>query len=191
MWAFMGVAIYHTIHQIMVIRELFAQHTQADIFNQEPLYAFSGITGRTAAILILNSYGWILGLTQSGVLERNPASAVGTNVFFAAFSLFIFAWPLWGAHQLLADAKREALSSNASHMRKALDALHNKVKTEQVENLGDWQNALAALDLERRRIEEAPTWPWRPEALRGLLAALVVPILVWFTQYLLERVLGN
>ena len=27
----------------------------------------------------------------------------------------------------------------------------------------------AALDLERAQIEKLPTWPWRPEALRGLV----------------------
>ena len=115
---------------------------------------------------------------------------MGTNIFFAAFSLFIFAWPLWGAHQLLVDAKHEALSANAALMRKALSVLHDKVKAERVENSGDWQDALAALDRERTRIAEAPTWPWRPEALRGLIAALIAPILVWFVQYLLERIMG-
>jgi hypothetical protein len=190
MWAFLGLAIYNTVQQIAVIRELFARHTQADLYNREPLYAFSGITGRTALVLILNSYGWIWGLNQGGAFETDPVSALGVNIFFAAFSLFIFAWPLWGAHQLLVDAKRDALATNAALMRTTIEELHRGVERKKVEAMDDWHKALAALDLERTRLEQLPTWPWRPEALRGLIAALIVPILVWVVQYLLERILG-
>jgi hypothetical protein len=191
MWAFYGLLIYHTIHQVAVIRDVFSKHTIADLFDKEPLYAFSNITGVTAMVLLLNSYGWMWGLVVGGALETNLTSALGVNAFFAVLSLFLFIWPLWGAHRLLVEVKRDALQSNAALMRKAIGELHANVENSQIEKIGEWQNALVALDLERTRLESVPTWPWRPEALRGLIAALVVPIIVWFMQFLLERVLGN
>jgi hypothetical protein len=33
-------------------------------------------------------------------------------------------------------------------------------------------------------LERLPTWPWRPEASRSLLAALV-PLMVWLLQFVL------
>lgn len=190
MWAMLGLVVYHTIHQIAIIRDLFADHTDADPYNPEPLYAFSGITGRTAAIFLLISYGWTLLLLQSGYLETAQSSGLAVNIFFALFSLFIFAWPLWGAHQLLVDSKKSALTKNAELMKTVVEELHGNIERKMVDMMGDWRTALEALEIERTRIERLPTWPWRPEALRGLVAALVVPIFVWVVQYLLERVLG-
>jgi hypothetical protein len=189
MWSFYGLLIYHTIHQIAVIRNIFAKHTEADLFDQEPLYAFSTITGLTAIVLLLNSYGWMLGLLQGNAVATNPVSTLGVNLFFAAFSLFLFVWPLWGAHQLLVEAKQNALSANADHMRSVVNEIHNKVQSKDVQAMDDWHKALSALELERNRIDSLPTWPWRPEALRGLIVAFVIPVLVWVLQYLLERFL--
>ena len=190
MWGLLGLAVYHTIHQIAVVRELFATVTKADPYNPEPLYAFSGITGRTAAILLLISYCWTLMLIQTKWLQAGSASGLGVNIFFAFFSLFIFAWPLWGAHQLLAEAKKTAMAKNAALMRAATGELHDRIERKEMGAIKEWQTALGALELERSRLDKLPTWPWRPEALRGLIAALVVPILVWVLQYLLERILG-
>jgi hypothetical protein len=189
MWGILGVAVYHTIHQITVIRELFADYSVADPYNPEPLYAFSGITGQTAVFLLAISYGWILLLVTSGQMQNDPISGLSVNIFFAFFSLFIFTWPLWGAHQLLVDAKKAALTKNAALMNTAIKELHNGIQEKNLDVVGDWQTALGALEIERTRIEKLPTWPWRPEALRGLVAAVVVPILVWVMQYVLERVL--
>jgi hypothetical protein len=191
MWGLLGLAVYHTVHQIAVIRKLFANFTNADPYNPEPLYAFSGITGRTAAILLVISYGWVLFLLQTRWMQADAFSGLSVNIFFAFFSLFIFAWPLWGAHQVLVESKRAALAKNAKLMRTATEELHDKIERKKMDMINDWQTALGALETERTRIENLPTWPWRPEALRGLIAALVVPIVVWFMQYLLERVLGN
>ncbi|MGD8849085.1 MAG: hypothetical protein PVF18_05140 [Anaerolineales bacterium] len=190
MWALLGLAVFHTTHQITVIRELFAKYTDPDPYNPEPLYAFSGITGRTAAILLLISYAWVLLLLQTGSMQADPVSGLSMNIFFAIFSIFIFAWPLWGAHQLLVDSKKTALAKNAALMKTVVKEVHEKIDQKKLDLMGDWQTALEALEIERTRIEKLPTWPWRPEALRGLIAALVVPVLVWFVQYLLERVLG-
>lgn len=190
MWGLLGIAIYHTFHQITVIRNLFSNHTDADPYNPEPLYAFSGVTGRTAVILLLISYGWILLLKQTGLMQSDPVTALSVNGSFAAFSLFIFAWPLWGAHQLLVEAKKDAMTANSELLRSAVEALHTMVRKKEVDPVDNWHKALDALEVERKRIEKLPTWPWRPEALQGLLAAVVIPIIIWVAQFLLERFLG-
>jgi hypothetical protein len=191
MWGMLGLAVYHTVHQIAVIRELSANYTNADPYHPEPLYAFSGITSRTAAILMAVSYGWILLLLQSGWMQTNPFSGLSVNIFFVVFGLFIFIWPLWGAHQLLVEAKEDALAANAILLQTVIKEPYAKVEQRYVAALDDWHKGLRALEIERTRIESLATWPWRPEALRGLIAALIVPILVWFTQYLLDRLLTN
>ena len=49
---------------------------------------------------------------------------------------------------------------------------------------------LAALERGRIAIERIPTWPWRPETLRGMIGALVLPVLIFLVQRLLGRLLG-
>ena len=46
----------------------------------------------------------------------------------------------------------------------------------------------AILEL-RREIGAISTWPWGPGTLRTFVTALLVPILLWISQQILERVL--
>jgi len=50
--------------------------------------------------------------------------------------------------------------------------------------------ALASLEIEAGALRRIQTWPWDPGAVRGLVAALLLPIVVWLLQLLLGRVLG-
>ncbi len=58
---------------------------------------------------------------------------------------------------------------------------------------GDWAGAdrlnatLAALERGRTAIERIPTWPWRPETLRSVVAALVLPVVIGLFQYGLKK----
>jgi hypothetical protein len=49
---------------------------------------------------------------------------------------------------------------------------------------------MASLELEHAALERTSTWPWRPETLRNLAAALFFPVMVWLTQWVLQRVLS-
>ncbi len=191
MWALIGVLVYHTIHQLGVVRRLLASDLDFNPFQPEPLYAFSTLTGSTAVLLLLNSYGWLwwilAGPARSGGTNLFPALLV--TIFFAVLSLMIFVWPLWGAHQILRRSKRQALDKNTDLYSSAAGEVHQMVAARQVENIDDWQKALVALDLERAQIEKLPTWPWRPEALRGLIAAILLPTVIWLIQRFLDSLL--
>jgi hypothetical protein len=47
--------------------------------------------------------------------------------------------------------------------------------------------AVASLELEQNAVRRAPTWPREPGALRGLIAALLLPIVIWLIQCFLSR----
>jgi hypothetical protein len=42
--------------------------------------------------------------------------------------------------------------------------------------------------MEHRTLEAVSTWPWQPETLRGILVAVLLPLLVWLLQRVLSRV---
>jgi hypothetical protein len=56
--------------------------------------------------------------------------------------------------------------------------------------MDDMNKALASLETERNLLTRIPTWAWQPEALRGLVVALVLPLVLWLVQALLQRLLA-
>jgi len=52
------------------------------------------------------------------------------------------------------------------------------------------QEGIASLDLERATLNKIPTWPWEPGSIRGVVAALLLPLGIWLIQNLLTRWLG-
>ena len=50
--------------------------------------------------------------------------------------------------------------------------------------------AVAGIKDELALLERIPTWPWKPDTLRLLTTAIVLPIVLWLATRLLERLLG-
>jgi hypothetical protein len=42
---------------------------------------------------------------------------------------------------------------------------------------------IASLDIQYRRINAIPTWPWRPETARIALTAIALPLMLMILQY--------
>ena len=187
-WFGFGAWVYHTIHQLRTIHNLYAERAQVDPFHPEPMYSLSAITSRTAIVILANTYGWFGANAASGGADPNSLIALlVTNAFFIGLGLLIFVWPLWGAHRLLESAKSEALSANAAQFTSAVAEIHQRVAAKEMTGVEGWETALSALHVERLQLDRMPTWPWTPGALRNLVLALLVPILVWFAQLGLER----
>jgi hypothetical protein len=189
-WFAYGLWVFHTIHQLRNIHSLYVHKAQVDPFHPEPLYALSRISSHTTLLILPISYGWLALNASSGLGDiLSFTSMIATNIFFVGLGVLIFIWPLWGAHRLLEGAKQEALAENAKQFRSAVKELHRDVEDRQTGDMAAWENALSALNIERTQLDRLATWPWAPGALRNLLAALFIPLLVWAAQYGLERLL--
>ncbi len=196
LWLGNGLVIYHTFHQLRVIRSIFDMDVEVDPFYPDPLYSLSSISAQTAIFLLLNSYGWVWGLNLTGLSSSAvPRSevlipAVIVNILFSLLAGFVFIWPLWGVHRALEEEKKRTMAANIFRMKAATAQLHAIVDAGEVAGVDEWHKALTSLEMERTRIDRLPTWPWRPGLLRGFLAALLLPVIIWFIQYGLERLLG-
>ena len=189
-WFGFGAWIFHTIHQLRVIHEVYTAQSRVDPAYPEPLYALSTITSRTALIILANTYGWFgVNAATEASAPTHLISLIITNLFFLGLGLLIFIWPLWGAHRLLEQAKGEALAKNAHYLNQAIGHIHRQIADANVGGIDSWEKALAGLQHEKTRLERMATWPWSPGTLRNFLIALVVPIVVWFVQFGLERLL--
>ena len=122
------------------------------------------------------------------LVDRLPGSYL---VWYGAFALASFALPMVGVHHVLAGEKERLLEGIADRLHSAGDELHRRIDAGKYKGMDELNKALAGLEIERNMIVAMPTWPWHPETLRTLLAALLLPLVVWLTQILLQRVLGG
>jgi hypothetical protein len=182
-WAVVAVLVYHTVHQLRVVEEIYKRHTRIDLYTLRPLYRFSYLSAQTAVGISLIVYCWYL--------AAPTLFSVGFSGFltFTLFSLLTFAWPLWGAHRLLEDEKDRMISANGERQRRAAAELHQRVDAGNTNDMDNLHKTLASLELEYTTLDRISTWPWRPETLRAVAAALLFPVIVWLTQWILQRIL--
>jgi hypothetical protein len=176
---------YHMLHQLRIVSEIHSRHTHIDLFNLNALYAFSNLTARSAIIYSLFTYGLVV---------ASPALlALDVGRLWVAASILItglvFVLPLWGLHRMLLIEKDRALLENSQRLKQSTDELHGRIKAGKYEGMGELQNALASLELERTALSRISTWPWHPETLRGIVGTLLLPLVIWLVQWGLEHVL--
>jgi len=187
--AITGVLAYHTIHQLVLISRIYTQHARINIYQLQPLYALSMPGAFTAIGIILYLYLWFAA-SASGAGIVGPVE-IGLTVSFAAIAGATFALPLLGAHRRLIAEKNRRLTEAASRFEAAAERLLRDVDAGRLGQMDQLNKALASLEIVQTGLRRIPTWPWQPGAVRGLLAALFLPLAIWAIQLLLERFLAS
>jgi hypothetical protein len=184
--AVVGVLVYHSIHQLREISRIYLTFARLNLYRLQPLYAFSVPAALTSGGLILYSYGWFAGAPE---LVAQPIS-IALGVFFAAIASVIFAWPLLGIHRRLVMEKKRCLAENAHRFEAVAAELHQRIDKKTLTRMDDLNRTLSTLEIERAALQRIPTWPWEAGTLRGVVAALVLPIVIWLVQFVLTKLLG-
>jgi hypothetical protein len=186
-WFVFGALFYHTYHQLRLISHIYTEHARIDLDQSRPLYNFSQVSAWTAIGLLVLPYGWYA--TVPGLI-RDPVG-IGFGALFPIFAAIAFISPLMGVHRLLVDAKERALAENATALKIARTELYELVKTRALAETSELNDTLIALRSERHALEHTPTWPWQPDTLRSVIAAILLPLALWFIQWLLGRLLEH
>ncbi|UCC62714.1 MAG: hypothetical protein JSV36_18490 [Anaerolineae bacterium] len=185
-WWIVGAFIYHTIHQLRVINRIYTEHTRVNLLAISPLYAFSSVTAPTAVTLAIASYGW----TALNPENLSDPIDIAFTFLFTVLALAAFAWPLLGTRRLMAKEKRQMLDQVSLRLEAAFVELHQRVDKGKLE-VDDLAKVISLLETERDMLKGISTWPWQPETLRYLVTALVLPLLLWIIQYVLQLILGS
>ena len=179
--------IYHTIHQLRMVRRIYARETIVDLYRLRPIYALAELTALTAIGFAIYTYPWLEDTLNAS--STYGAAAILINTPFFAWPLVIFVWPLWGAHRALVELKEVALAEAATRAKLLASLLHERIDGRQLAGIDEVHKAITALEFEITRLVKIPTWPWHPGTFRGLLAAVFLPLLLWAVQFVLQRVL--
>jgi hypothetical protein len=187
MWWLVGAFAYHTAHQLRLVSRIYARHTRINLFRLIPLYAFSDLSARTTIGFLLALYAWYAVLPDTFDRPGNVISAVVANVIAG----LIFVWPLLGIHGLLADEKERLLAESAQRLEAAIADLHARMDSGKLDGIENLIKGMEGLEINHNAVSRISTWPWAAETPRGLVAALLFPLMVWLGQWLLQRILGS
>jgi len=177
------------IRQLLQVARLYRMIPEFHLIRRDPLYALSRLTQRSgAALAILVTVGWLAnaGTLSEPVTAGSALSLVGIQAGMVAV---IFVSPLWGAHVRLVEEKRRQQAESDQRTITALDRLHDGLERDDGPIIERQHKALLAIQFEQQALAKVPTWPWTPGILRSAVGAIVLPLVLWFVQYVLQRVL--
>jgi hypothetical protein len=184
-YAIGSAVYYHTFRQLRWVSRILEMPGRVNLFQLEPLYAFARLTAQTGVCWLLLA-GVTLWLSPVGFNNVIVVAQYASQVLLGLGALIL---PVWNVHQQLVVEKRRLLAGVNQRVAKAIEGLHQALDRDDLGRVKEYDTALGGLASERAVITAIPTWPWRPDTLRGVFAALVLPVFIWLVQYLLGRVL--
>ncbi len=177
---------YHTIRQLRLVNRVVKTAERFDLFQLDSVYAFSRLTAQSGI-------AWVILLSFS--LLVNPFRDNELSLFLLVTQLMLaaaaFILPLWGMHQRLLAQKRDLASEVNRRISSTMHLLHRYIDEDDLELAGKVNGVLDSLVSELQIVSRIPTWPWRPQTLTGFLSALVLPIVIFLIQLVIQRLLGS
>ncbi len=185
-WIVAGALVYHTIHQLRLVSHIYATQAIVNLFDLSPLYTFSSLTSKTAVGVFIYNYLWVA--TAPQVLSTSMGIAI--MIFFAVVNIIAFLWPLLGIHWRLVQEKQRLLREYSKRLEAMFAELISRVDAGELDRIDELHVTMTSLETGQNMLTRIPTWPWRPETLRWLVSALLLPLVVFSLQFVLQRFLA-
>jgi hypothetical protein len=186
-----GLILYHTVHQLIIISQIYTRHARINLYQLRPLYALSRPGAITAVGLGVLLYIFFLTTPESvAPMEGTRPIEIALGSMFAIIAGLTFVLPLYGAHQRISKEKERRLEEAASRFEATTVQLHSELDRGELDNMGNLNRALASLESEQEFLRKIPTWPWEPGVARSLAFALLIPLITYLMQRILGQVLG-
>jgi len=178
------LAIIHSAYQLRTVARIHREATMVDPFDRVSLYAFSSLTARTGVAYVVIGY---YGVTANGAFQEGNIVALLVLVAVFAIGLACFVFPLWGIHDRLVKEKEALIRDVELRLSRLSEEIYRRIDAGQFDATKVVSDALGAVSELRKRIDDVPTWPWRPRVLSGFISALLLPVAI----YLITRAVAN
>jgi hypothetical protein len=182
-----ALLFYHTIRQLRLVSRIHSQATSINLFQPQPLYAFSTLTLRTAVALVLLSY-YIVAVSSGVSMGPATIGLLGINL---TLSVVLFMLPLYGMHTRLREEKNRMMSAVSGRIEGVFSSLHRALEDPLAGQIDTLNKGLTSLMVERDLIVKSPTWPWTPGTVRAFASTAVLPIALWLITRALESRIGR
>lgn len=186
-YTFSSIIYYHSIRQLRLVHRTLKRVTNFDLFNLDPVYAFSRLTARTGI-------AWMILLTFTLLvfpLQFARELVILTLVFQVVLAIAAFVLPLQIVNQKLVLEKRRMLGDVNQRIRRMRERLHNHLDDDELDEAGKTGSMLHGLKEDREFVQGLSTWPWSPGLLTGFLSAIVFPVVLLLIQIGIEMLMGR
>jgi hypothetical protein len=189
LFGYMSFALlfYHSVRQLRLVSVIHSRAATVNLFQPQPLYAFSTLTLRTAVALALLSY-YIVAVSSGVSMGPATVGLLGINL---SLSVALFTLPLYGMHIRLREEKNRLMSMVSGRIEGVLGSLHKALEEPVAGQIDMLNKGLASLMVERDLIVKSPTWPWTPGTVRAFASSALLPIALWLVTRVLEVRLGR
>lgn len=174
-----GVVLYHNIRQLRLVNSINSNHVRINLYHLRPLQAFSRLTASTALGLLVFVYLWML---INPELLADPV-LLGYSLIFTLLAVAVFVWPLWGVHRLMEREKGKVLHEIDLRFENVISKLNQRIDDDEYASADSLNRTITSLEIQRKRISDIPTWPWKSETARLALTAIALPLILMIIQY--------
>ncbi len=114
---------------------------------------------------------------------------LGFAAVLTLLSVSVFVWPLWSVHRLMELEKARALQEIDLRFEAVFNKLDQSLQADDYAATTTLNGTIASLEIQHRRIDGIPTWPWSPETARIALTAIALPLILMILQFFVLQVL--
>lgn len=182
-WFVFGVLCFHAYRQLYLGSQAISKYIPINLFNLDPIYAFAGLTLRTALGWLIMAYAWAL--TTPHLLGN--IIIIGTILFMQVVAILTFVLPLLNAHSRIVNKKDEFLHEIGRRLEVIIDKMSKSTDPLEKEDIIQLRETLTTLTMAEDRLRKLPTWPWRAGTANSLVSAILIPNAIWIFQIILER----
>ncbi len=182
------VVLYQAVRQLRLVSRIHEAATRVYLYRPEPAFAFSVLTARTAmAIALVFTVPTLVAALQvssesNAILIYAPWVAVGVS---AAVAIFIL--PLRGMQRRIRAEKRRLEDEAGRRVERVSEEISRRVDDGDFAGVAALQASLNVVIAQRDLVAHLPTLPWRAGTARGLLTAVVLPLVMFVVTRLVGR----
>jgi hypothetical protein len=181
------ISCYQSWRVLAAVQRIQARVVRPDLFQRQPLFAFSRLTSYVAICIAGASYLFYLAFPAT---MANPPAYGLMFLLALPLSLASFFLPLAGMHGRMVAEKERLLDDIGRRIKSIRETFHQHLDVMELAGIDGMNKALASLMLEEEYIRKIRTWPWEPGTLSAVLTATFLPISLFVIERLLLRLMN-
>lgn len=187
--AFFMLAIFRIIHQMGIVVSIFDSIDSVNLYDLSSVYSLALFPVRIVLILLFTFWVNPVFILFPDWL-KDPVIQSLWIVLSLVASLIVIA-PLRGIRSRLKREKETLIKENGRLLRSVREDLSRSINSGDHDQIAHLEKEISALFAFRSSLEKIPTMPWKPETVRWLVTALLLPLSLWVIQFFLQRYLGG